>query len=456
MNADMDSLTHSRLVGRSLNDVVRPITRSRADYDDLLQLVGDRRVVLIGESTHGTHDFYRERARITQRLIEELSFDGVLLEADWPDAARVNRFVTGRSDDADARAALADFRRFPSWMWRNQDVADFVAWLRIHNDRLPVEQRVGFYGLDLYSLRASMEAVIAYLDDVDPDEADLARLRYSCFDHVGAEGQAYGYAVARRPAADCEREVVDQLLALRQSAARPVTALGVDGSTEWFQAEQNALLVRDAEEYYRQMYRGNVSSWNLRDQHMARTLDAVLEHLDARPDRPRVRPSRVVVWAHNSHVGDARVTEMGSRGELNIGQLVRQRHGADALSIGMTTFHGEVTAASSWGGATRRLIVRPARSDSYEALLHRVDHAAFWFPTSDERIVDALPSRRLERAIGVIYRPDTERVSHYFDADVVGQFDVVVHIDHTTAVEPLDVNVLWRRGELPDTYPTGI
>jgi erythromycin esterase-like protein len=430
----------------------RPVTGVAEDYDSLLDLIGDRRFVLIGEASHGTHEFYRERARITRRLIDELGFTVVAVEGDWPDAYRVNRYVMGMSTDDNAEAALGGFRRFPTWMWRNQDVLGFVQWLRARNDaRIHPAGKARFYGLDLYSLRTSIEAVIGYLDQVDPSEAQMARQRYSCFDHAGAEGQAYGHSVVYQGAAPCENEVVAQLLELRRRSELYLRRDGWVAEDEQFYAEQNARLVRDAEEYYHQMYRAEVSSWNLRDQHMAGTLDALIEHLDRQSTN-----TRVVVWEHNSHVGDARATAMGLRGELNVGQLARQRYGGDAALIGFTTFDGRVTAASDWGAPAERKRVRPARPNSHEALLHAVGLPQFWASTSDLSVHDVLSQPRLERAIGVIYRPETELLSHYFEAQLAQQFDAVIHMDHTRALEPLDRTPLWDRGEPAETFPTGL
>jgi erythromycin esterase-like protein len=432
-------------------EVARPITGAAGDYDGLLDLVGDRRFVLIGEASHGTHDFYRERARITRRLIDERGFTAVAVEADWPDAYRVNRYVMGLSSDTDAESALADFRRFPAWMWRNRDVVAFVEWLRARNDahRSPAT-KARFYGLDLYSLRASIEAVIAYLDRIDPAEARRARERYACFDHVGGDGQAYGYALAFEGALPCENQVVAQLIELRSRADVYLRRDGWVAEDELFFAEQNARVVRDAEEYYQQMYRAEVSSWNLRDRHMAATLDALIEHLDGQ--RPH---TKVVVWEHNSHVGDARATSMGTRGELNVGQLARQRYGNDCLLVGLTTYDGRVTAASNWGDPPQRKHVRPALPGSCEALFHEVGTSRFWIATRPVPR-DVLRAPRLERAIGVIYRPETERQSHYFEARLADQFDAVVHLDRTRALEPLERTAEWDRGEPPETYPTGI
>jgi erythromycin esterase-like protein len=430
----------------------RPVVGAAGDYDALIDLVGTRRFVLIGEASHGTHEFYRERARITRRLIDECGFTVIAVEGDWPDAYRVNRYVMGLSQDPDADTALSDFRRFPAWMWRNRDVLQFVGWLRARNDaQAHPETKARFYGLDLYSLRASIEAVIGYLDRVDPAEAVRARERYGCFDHVGAEGQAYGYALAYEAAIPCENEVVAQLVELRSRAEMYLRRDGWVAEDELFFAEQNARAVRDAEEYYQQMYRADVSSWNLRDRHMAGTLDALVEHLDRRLGR-----TKVVVWEHNSHVGDARATAMGARGELNVGQLARQRYGGECLLVGFTTYNGRVTAASDWGKAPERKHVRPALPGSHEALLHEVAVPGFWLATADAAVHDSLQLPRLERAIGVIYRPETERQSHYFQARLGDQFDVVVHLDRTRALEPLERTAMWDRGEPPETFPTGV
>lgn len=441
-----------------LASATRPIAGGDDDYDELVGLVADRRVVLIGEATHGSADFYRERARITERLIRDHGFTVVAVEADWPDADRVNRYVMGGAADRTAREALADLRRFPTWMWRNTEVLRFVEWLRDHNEALAdTSRKVRFHGLDLYSLRASMDAVVDYLDRVDPDEAHRARERYACFDHVGAEGQAYGFALAHERAVPCENEVVTQLVELRRRAAEYLRRDGWVEEDELFSAEQNAVVVRDAEEYYQQMYRGDVSSWNLRDRHMAATLDALLDHHDRRSGH-----AKIVVWEHNSHIGDARATGMGAHGELNVGQLARGRYGASAVAlIGLTTYDGEVTAATDWGRPARRRTVRPALVESYEHLLHEMvldglAHDRFWMPTSHPGAAGVLAAPRLERAIGVVYRPDTERASHYFTARLDRQFDIVIHLDRTSAVQPLDDIAAWDPLEPPETYPTGI
>jgi erythromycin esterase-like protein len=423
-----------------------------AQYDPLIHAIGDARVVLLGEATHGTHEFYRERAFITRRLITEKQFDAVAVEADWPDAYRINRYVRGAGADQDAVESLADFGRFPTWMWRNADVLDFIGWLRTHNERRPAEERAGFYGLDLYSLRASMEAVLRYLDNVDPPAARRARARYGCFDQFGERMDEYGYSAGSGLTASCEREVVTQLVELQRARAEYASRDGRVAADEFFFAEQNARLVRSAEEYYRAMFRGQVESWNLRDRHMAATLKDLMKFLG----RPQ-RPARLVVWAHNSHLGDARATDMGGAGELNVGQLVRAAYGADSVLVGFTTHHGTVTAATDWDEPALRRHVRPALPGSYERLFHESGVPRLMLPLRfDADLAAALAPPRLERAIGVIYRPETERHSHYFHARLAEQFDFVLHFDETRAVEPLERSAFWEEGEPAETYPSGL
>jgi erythromycin esterase-like protein/predicted phosphoribosyltransferase len=427
-------------------EAVRELTGTERDYDPLLERATATRFVLIGEATHGTHEFYRERAEITKRLITERGFTAVAVEADWPDAYRVNRFVRGESDDPSAEEALSDFRRFPMWMWRNTVVAEFVGWLREWNDALPDgAPKVGFYGLDLYSLHASMEAVVAHLEEVDPEAAQRARHRYACFDQFGRDPQIYAYEAGIAGAEPCEQQVVQQLVELRN---RSVAAAGRDGHVDAdgdFYAVQNARLVVNAERYYRAMFRGGVQSWNLRDQHMVETLEELMAHLERTSG-----PAKVAVWEHNSHLGDNRATEVGQAGQLNVGQLMRERHGGDTLLVGFTTYTGTVTAASDWDGPAERKHVRRALPGSWEQLFHEQGQPAFLLDTADIR------GRRLERAIGVVYRPETERISHYFNARLADQFDAVIHLDETHALEPLERTSQWERGELPETYPWGV
>jgi erythromycin esterase-like protein/predicted phosphoribosyltransferase len=430
-----------------------PRLGTASDYDGLLDVVGNAHFVLIGEASHGTHEFYAERAAITRRLIQAKGFSAVAVEADWPDAYRVDRYVRGRGDDGSAEEALRGFERFPTWMWRNADVLDFVGWLRERNDDMPSREKAGFYGLDLYSLFRSMHEVVAYLERVDPEAAALARARYACFDHLGEEASAYGYRAAFGAGESCEQEVVDQLIDLTANALDYARRDGQVAEDEFFSAEQNARTVKAAEEYYRSMFRGGVTSWNLRDRHMTDTLDALAVHLS----RQRGAQAKIVVWAHNSHLGDARATELGSIGELNVGQLVRERHPGDCFNIGFTTYTGTVTAADDWDAPAERKQVRRALPGSVEALFHEVDEESFILPLLPARpAAETLQATRLERAIGVIYRPETERQSHYFQARLAHQFDLVIHIDETRAIEPLERTARWEEGEPPLTYPYAV
>jgi erythromycin esterase-like protein/predicted phosphoribosyltransferase len=421
----------------------------------LSELIGDARIVLIGESSHGTHEFYRARAEITKWLIDEKGFCAVAAEADWPDAYRVNRYVRGLGEDTTAEQALRGFERFPSWMWRNTVVRDFGDWLRANNRRCESHHRrqTGFYGLDLYSLHRSMHEVVAYLDKIDPVAAARARSRYACFDHASADdGQAYGFRAAFGAGLSCEKEAIDQLVDMQRNALAYARRDGLLAEDQLFYAEQNAQVVRDVERYYRAMFGGRVTSWNLRDQHMAQTLQALLAHLDRHDD---ATPARIVVWAHNSHVGDARATDVSADGQLTLGQLVRERYGDDCRLIGFSTYTGTVTAASEWGGVAERKVVRPGLPGSVEELFHETGNPAF-VVSSDSAAAAALDVVRLGRAIGVIYLPATERQSHYFHVRPADQFDAMIHIENTQALQPLEVTSQWVAGETPETYPTGL
>ena len=431
-----------------VREIAQPLSGGVNDYDGLLKLIGDAQFVLVGEATHGTHEFYSERAAITKRLIAEKGFSVVAIEADWPDSARVHRYVRGNMADANTNEALSGFSRFPIWMWRNTVMVDFVEWLRRFNrDIDPKQAPVGFYGMDLYSLHASIEAVLKYLEKVDPDSAKRAQLRYSCFDHFSRKPQKYGYATTVGAAEPCEEAVVEQLIELQSKAAEFLSRDGDVAAEELFFAEQNARLVKNAEQYYRSMFRGRASSWNLRDRHMVETIENLVAHLDGS------RQPKAIVWAHNSHLGDARATEMSHYGEVNVGQLMRERFGDEAALIGFSTHHGTVTAASDWGAPTERKNVRPALRGGYEELFHETGLPRFWIDLQGAGQIGVLQQRRIERAIGVIYRPETERLSHYFHARLPEQFDAIIHIDETCAVEPLEQTSLWDAGELPETYP---
>ncbi len=402
---------------------------------------GQARVVLLGEATHGTSEFYRARAAITRRLIERHGFGIVALEADWPDAARLDRWVRDRP------AAPADgpaFARFPTWMWRNEEMRDFVAWLRARNAALPPGRRAAVRGLDIYSLGASIESVLGYLDRNDPDAARAARKRYGCLTPWQAEPADYGRAVlfgAREP---CEEAAVAQLHDLLEQRLRPPAA---DDPEALFDATQNARVVRSAEQYYRLMYRSGTESWNLRDRHMFDTLRALLDH--GGPE------AKAVVWAHNSHVGNAAATAMGWQGEFNVGELCRTAFGEGAALVGFGTDRGTVLAAHDWGGPAEIMRVRPALPGSHEALFRESGLPRALLDLRGRDVRAALARPRPERAIGVVYRPDTERRSHYFEAVLPEQFDAFAWFAETAAVTPL-VEAAGRAQGGAETFPFGV
>jgi protein-L-isoaspartate(D-aspartate) O-methyltransferase len=404
--------------------------------------IGDSRYVLIGEASHGTAEFYRLRDLVTRALIVNKGFTAVGVEADWPDAARID--VHARRRPATG-PPFEPFGRFPTWMWRNREVGLFVAWLRDHNDRVAEPSRqVSFHGLDIYSLYRSRDEVLGYLDQVDPAAASVARARYSCLSPWEPDPAAYGRAVVTGRFEACEDAVVDSLTdLLRQRLAYRES----DGD-DYMNAAQNARVVANAEQYYRIMYRGGSDAWNLRDQHMFETVKTVQAH--------RGPGTKMVIWEHNSHVGDAGATEMGIRGEHNVGMLARQAFGPDAYLIGFGTDHGTVAAASTWGGPMEHKTIRPALAGSYERLCHETGIAAFVLPlrhptTPDLR--DELVEPLLERAIGVIYRPETERASHYFLASLPHQFDEYIWIDATT---PVTARTQAAEPGIPETWPFGL
>lgn len=445
---------HNHLIKEIRNHAIQ-ITGQPADYTRLFDMIGDARYVLIGEATHGTEEFYRIRTQITKTLIRYYGFSAVAVEGDWPDCYRANRYVRGNSGIHSANGALSEFLRFPTWMWRNEIVVEFLDWLREYNEKKSsYQEKVGFYGLDLYSLHASIEAVIKYLDQVDPDAADRARYNYGCFDHADSgDPQSYSYAATLGLAPSCERGVIHQLLELHQRRFDYLKRDGFAAGEDFFCAEQNARTIVDAENYYRTMFQGHVASWNLRDKHMTETLYGLADHLT----QQRGEEAKIVVWAHNSHIGDARATEMGSKGEWNIGQLVRQSHGSNAVLIGFSTYRGSVTAASQWDGVAEQKIIRPGLKESYEELFHETGLANFLLLLrGNSELNHYLDLSRLQRAIGVLYKPETERMSHYFFSKLPEQFDAVIHLDTTRALKPLETGALWHKGEVFETYPTGI
>lgn len=413
----------------------------KAPVAELAERIGDAKIVLLGEASHGTAEFYAMRARITQELIERKGFNIVAVEADWPDAARIDHYVRDRDVQP---ASWRAFARFPTWMWRNKNVQKFVEWLHAYNATRPHAKRVCFAGLDLYSLYTSIGSVLDYLDNVDPEVAKVARHRYGCLTPWQSDPAAYGRAAITGAYRVCEADVTRMLQDL---LTKRLDFASKDGES-FFDAAQNARLIADAELYYRIMYYGSHESWNLRDRHMFSTLMNLLAFSGS--------DAKAVIWEHNSHVGDASATEMASRGELNIGQLCRQQFGDDAYSIGFGTDSGTVAAASYWDGPMEVKQIKPSNERSYEFLCHESGVEAFLLPlrhAESKGLYAQLSEPRLERAIGVIYRPETELASHYFQARLPGQFDEYFWYDHTHAVEPLLVKEMEG---MPDTYPFGL
>ena len=413
------------------------------NLDNLLERIGDSRLVLLGEASHGTAEFYEMRARITRELVERKGFNIIAVEADWPDAACIDRYIHDSSSDPLLESK--PFSRFPTWMWANQSVLEFTHWLKAHNEKISsAEEQTGFYGLDLYSMFSSMEVVLNYLEEVDPETAEVARLRYGCMMPWANDPAMYAQVTITRQYRECEKDVLDTLQNLMK---KRVDYCRADGE-RFFNAEQNARLVANAERYYRTMYYAENNSWNQRDQHMFETLQSVLKF--------RGPTSKAVIWEHNSHVGDARATQMSARGEFNIGQLARQEYGDNAYLIGFGTDHGTVAAASEWGGPMEVKQVQPSHIDSYERICHETMTDNFLLPLRkplQEITRNKLLSERLERAIGVIYRPETELQSHYFYAALPRQFDEYIWFDETRAVEPLTRETIK---DMPDTFPFGL
>jgi protein-L-isoaspartate(D-aspartate) O-methyltransferase len=433
--------TRERTLPQMIADVAEPLPApDDPAFASLFDRFADRRVVLLGEASHGTSEFYSARAAITRHLVENHGFTIVAVEADWPDAAAVDRYVR---DLPPRRGEARPFRRFPEWMWKNVEFSALVEWLRARNERVEPARRAAFRGLDMYNMRGSIAAVLDYLDKVDPEAARSARERYGCLTPWQKDPATYGRAVLTHGYRACETAVIDQC---RELLANELAYAKDDGDA-FLDAAQNARLVASAERYYRIMYYGGVESWNLRDSHMFETLENLLDA--GGPD------AKAVVWAHNSHIGDAGHTEMGARGEHNIGQLCRERWGRDAALIGFGTHAGTVAAATDWGGEVEMKRIRPSQEDSFERLFHDTGIPSFLLdPSGDVALVRRLAEERLQRFIGVIYRPETELASHYAKASLSRQYDAFVWFDETNAVTPLGPE--HRREGVPDTYPFGV
>ncbi|MDP8952359.1 MAG: erythromycin esterase family protein [Actinomycetota bacterium] len=424
-----------------VREMAHPL-REAGDLDPLLDRIGDARCVLLGEASHGTSEYYTWRARISERLILEKGFSFIAVEGDWPDCYEVNRYVKGYPDSGtSAREVLEVFDRWPTWMWANEEIVELVQWLRRHNEGLS-EERVGFYGLDVYSLWESMEAVIAYLERVDPEAVDTARRAYKCFEPYGEDVREYARATAMVPTS-CEDEVVEMLSEL--SGRLPEYR---DDPESRFNAEQNALVVKGAEQYYRTMVRGSSASWNVRDRHMAETLERLMRYHG--PE------ARAIVWEHNTHIGDARATDMADASMVNVGQLVREQRGAgDVVLVGFGSHRGSVIAGAEWGAPMKRMRVPAARESSWEDVLHRTGEEDKLLIFADAEDKGDLLKPRGHRAIGVVYEPARERYGNYVPTVLPHRYDAFVYLDETQALHPLRVRTS-EDGEPPETFPSGV
>ncbi len=415
-----------------------------AHIDPLIEMIGDARFVLLGEATHGTSEFYTWRTEITRRLVTEKRFSFIAVEGDWPDCYRVNRYVKDGEGES-AEEVLHAFSRWPTWMWANREVAQLVRWLKAHNARALDERKVGFYGLDVYSLWESMDAVIEYLERVDPAAVTGARQAYSCFEPYNEDAQEYARASALVPTS-CQAEAVAALVALRSRAGEYREK--APGSDDYFDAEQNALIAKNAELHYRTMIRGGPTSWNVRDHHMADTLDRLMAHHGPQ--------AKAIVWEHNTHIGDARFTDMARAGMVNVGQLVRQKHEKEGVVlVGFGTHKGNVIAGREWGAPMERMPVPEARAGSYEAAMHEAlgQNGLFLFQEQEESTL-AMREPRGHRAIGVVYDPRTESWGNYVPTILPQRYDAFLFVDDSRALDPLHMAAKID-GEVPETFPTG-
>jgi erythromycin esterase-like protein len=429
-------------LARHVRELARPLGGDH-DLDPLIRRIGDARFVLLGEASHGTSEFYRWRTRISRRLIQEQGFSFIAVEGDWPDCYRVHRHVKGLPDaHASAREALAGFQRWPTWMWANEEVVELVGWLRGHNARRPPQERVGFYGLDVYSLWDSLYAVMAYLRRAEPGALPAARRTFRCFQPHGEDAQEYARATALVPTS-CEDEVVQLLHELRRRAPQHRDG----GREEQFVAEQNALVVKNAEAYYRAMVRGGPQSWNIRDRHMTETLERLMRHHGP--------GARAIVWEHNTHIGDARYTDMADDGMVNVGQLVRERHeGEGVVLVGFASHRGTVIAATEWDAPHERMAVPPGQGGSWEDVLHRAAPADCLLLTDAVRGEADFERQRGHRAIGVVYHPAFERAGNYVPTVLPRRYDALIYLDETHALRPLPVRAVPE--EMPETFPSGV
>ena len=430
-----------RVIGE-IRALAQPLANA-ADLDPLMNAIGDARYVLLGEASHGTSEYYTWRAEISRRLITEKGFSFIAVEGDWPDCYSVNRYIKGFAGES-AESVLHAFSRWPTWMWANREIVDLAEWMREHNANLPSDKQAGFYGLDVYSLWESMHAVLEYLEKMDPELARNARRAYSCFEPYDEDAQEYARATYLVPTS-CEDEAVSILSALRSKAPE----FRDDGRDAYFNAEQNALVARNAELYYRTMVRGGATSWNVRDHHMVETLNRLMTH--------HGRDAKAIVWEHNTHIGDARFTDMARSGMVNVGQLVRQEHERDGVVLtGFGSYRGSVIAGSEWGAPMQRMRVPDAREGSYEHAMRNagIGNSLFIFPRDGSDETSQLREPRGHRAIGVVYDPRTEHWGNYVPTILPGRYDAFLYIEETKALDPLHMKVEYD-GEVPETFPSG-
>lgn len=439
--------TEGRTTPQLLADVrslSRPL-RTPDDLGPLLERIADARYVLLGEASHGTHEYYAWRTAISRRLIEEKKFSFIAVEGDWPDCYRVNRHIKDYPDSGDnAREVLHAFARWPTWMWGNQEIVELVEWLRQRNDDLPEEKKVGFYGLDVYSLWDSLYQVLAYLGKHVPSALPAARRAFQCFEPYGEDVQEYARAISWAHLS-CEKEVIALLAKLRD------TPLGYlqDGRESHFNAEQNVRVVKNAEHYYRTMVRGGPESWNIRDRHMTETLERLIHHHGPK--------SKAIVWAHNTHIGDARYTDMSDDGTINIGQLVREGHEAEGVVlIGFGSYHGSVIAGAEWEAPMERMEVPPGCPGSWEDILYRAGAADRLLLLDAARANEDFLKERGHRAIGVVYHPANERYGNYVPTVLPLRYDAFLFLTETRALHPLPEVKAHEKGEVPETYPSGV
>jgi erythromycin esterase-like protein len=448
----MAHLNNIEKMASCLRKAAHPLLDASDDFTPLVELIGDKPIVLLGESTHGTHEFYHARMLIARRLIEERGFESIVLEADWPDCLHLNRHLHAHESDSYTMASLDAFKRFPQWMWRNSDFLAMADWLFVHNRKETTANQVSVFGMDLYSLYTSIREVIHYLDRVDPQAGQRARDAYSCFAGYERDPVRYGRAIRIGTKASCEKDATRMLVDLNQRATQGILQNQTNPSDdELFYAQQNARVVKNAEEYYRQLFSPFHNTWNLRDTHMADTIDALRNHL-----RACGRSDKIVIWAHNSHIGDDRASEMKRQQQINLGQLLRERHPGETFHLGFTTFTGSVQAADEWDEPSQIKEIIPALEESWEAILHRVsiDHGpkGFFLDLQDADVRQALQGERLERAIGVIYNQYSERLSHYFRSSLPARYDAIIHFDRTMEVEPIDRFVSPLEEVAPPTH----